>query len=91
MIRYCNSKHDKNHGEIVAILEKLGATVIDLAAVGHGVPDIIIGFRGMNFLAEIKQPKKQLSIGQLNLKLWWRGGKIHTLRTERDIINILGI
>jgi hypothetical protein len=91
MKRYQQSKQDANQGEIVEALEKLGCTVLDLSSDGHGCPDILVGFRGMNYLAEIKQPKKQLSLGQRALSLWWRGGKVHVLRTEIDCVMMLGL
>lgn len=52
---------DDNQAEIVAALERLGATVTDLSAVGGGVPDLLVGFRGRNFLIECKDGKKRPS------------------------------
>lgn len=91
MKSYAFSRKDKNQGELVTALEKLGCTVMDLSAVGEGCPDIVVGYRGMNYLAEIKQPKKQLSLGQRANAMWWRGGRVYTLRTVQDCIRMLGI
>lgn len=48
---------DDNQGEIVRALEKIGAVVVSLASLGDGCPDLLVGFRGKNFLLEIKNPK----------------------------------
>lgn len=92
MIRYSQTKRDKNQPEIVRALDRVGATALDLSSVGCGCPDILVGFRGMNYLAEIKMPKKQLSVAQKVVKdIWWRGGKVHVLRSVHDIRGMLGI
>jgi hypothetical protein len=45
---------DSNQQEIINTLRALGCSVQDLSQVGRGTPDIICGFRGKNFLLEIK-------------------------------------
>lgn len=36
---------DSNHAEIAAALRKAGASVVSLASVGNGCPDLLVGFR----------------------------------------------
>lgn len=49
------AKIDINQPEIVADLRTIpGCTVEVLSAVGMGVPDILVGYRGVNYLLEIK-------------------------------------
>jgi len=48
---------DANQREIIRAAEKMGASVIDLSQVGGGIPDILIGYRGKNYLIEIKNPE----------------------------------
>jgi len=72
------AKLDANHGAIVQALLDLGCTVQSLAAVGGGVPDLLIGWRGLNLLLEVKDGDKPPSERQLTPKqaLWhrdWRG------------------
>lgn len=43
---------DANQPEIVAALHAVGATVQHLHEVGHGCPDILVGFRGKNYLID---------------------------------------
>ena len=51
-------KKDANHDEIVEALERVGAQVQSLASVGHGVPDLLVAFRGDWYVAEIKDGSK---------------------------------
>jgi len=50
------SRRDPNQGEIVEALRAAGASVEELDDVGAGVPDLLVGFRGRNFLLEVKSP-----------------------------------
>ena len=49
-------RKDSNHKEIVDALEKCGAEVFDLSRMGGGFPDIVVGYRGVWYLLEIKNP-----------------------------------
>ena len=40
------ARTDSNHEEIVKALRAVGATVQSLAGVGHGVPDLLVGYQG---------------------------------------------
>lgn len=57
---------DGNHADVVAALRKLGAAVTSLAAVGGGVPDLLVGFHRVNVLLEVKNPAQKPSDQQLN-------------------------
>ena len=52
------AKVDANHRDIVAGLRKAGCSVISLAAVGNGCPDLLVGRAGQNFLFEVKDGDK---------------------------------
>jgi len=52
------AKIDSNHGEIVSALRKLGFSVLSLAAVGKGCPDLVLGKHGRNYLVEVKDGDK---------------------------------
>ena len=47
-------RYDANHRTISDALEAVGAMVVDLAVVGDGCPDILVGFRGRWVAMEIK-------------------------------------
>lgn len=45
---------DRNQAEIVKALRKSGATVQTLHTIGQGCPDLLVGFRQVNILLEVK-------------------------------------
>lgn len=59
------AKVDANQPEVVTALQGCGATVQYLHAVGDGCPDILVGFRGVNYLIEIKDGAKPPSATKL--------------------------
>lgn len=74
------AKVDRNQPEIVAALRKVGADVFSLAAVGDGIPDLLVGFRGVTVLMEVKDGSKppsarQLTPDQIEWHAAWRGGR----------------
>lgn len=69
---------DANQREIVKTLRSLGGTVLILSEVGKGCPDICLGYRGKNYLIEIKDgskpPSKQaLTSDESKFHLAWKG------------------
>jgi hypothetical protein len=66
-----DAARDCNEAEIVAALRGVGATVVLISAVG--VPDLLVGYRGRNFLLEVKQP------------LGPRGGGSHASLTDAQV------
>ena len=81
-------KVDVSQKAIVAKLRQYGATVQILADVGRGVPDLLVGYVGKNFLMEVKSSKGKLSNTQQNWHLNWRG-QVNIVRTEEDALNII--
>jgi hypothetical protein len=84
---------DDNQGEIVSALRKVGARVQSLAAVGGGVPDLLVGFRGNIYLMEVKDGAKPPSAQKLTeaQERWhweWRG-MVHIVRSIDDAIAII--
>jgi hypothetical protein len=84
------AKIDASQPEIVKAIEKLGATVHSLAAVGAGCPDLLIGFRGRNLLWEIKDGSKSLSRRNLtpDQSAWhanWRGSVVIVETVEQAV------
>ncbi len=80
MSRRRAAKVDANQSEIVAALRRAGATVTPTHAAGEGFPDLVVGYRGANFLLEVKDGAKPPSGRKLTAdqKEWhaaWRGQK----------------
>ncbi len=48
---------DDNQRAIVNGLRKIGATVEHMAKLGKGAPDLVVGFKGVNYLFEIANPE----------------------------------
>lgn len=85
------AKRDGNHAEIAACYRDAGATFQDLAAVGGGVPDGVVGFRGVTDLVEIKDPAGEDKIYPVQLT-WhrsWRGSVVRVVRTRDDVLDHL--
>jgi hypothetical protein len=49
---------DANQIEVVRALRAIGASVQSLASVGKGVPDLLVGYHGINVLLEVKDGRK---------------------------------
>ena len=49
---------DANQSEVVKHLRQMGASVAVISGVGGGVPDLIVGRAGRNYLVELKDPSK---------------------------------
>ncbi len=67
---------DANEPEIVDALERVGATVARLS--GKGLPDLLVGFRGVNYAIEVKDGSKvpsdrRLTPDQVEWHRTWRG------------------
>lgn len=59
------AKLDANHGQIVRALELAGCSVQSLAALGGGVPDLLVLCRGKLSLVEVKDGDKPPSARRL--------------------------
>ena len=59
------AKIDRNHTEVVKAFRTLGCSVLHLAAIGKGCPDIAVGKCSKTILVEIKDGSKPLSARQL--------------------------
>lgn len=88
-----HGKTDANHTAIVAALRSIGASVVSLADIGNGCPDLIVGFRGQNLLLEVKdgkQPpsKRKLTPDEVKFFDEWRGA-VHIVYSETDAVSLV--
>ena len=84
---------DQNQRDIVRALRAIGCTVADTSRVGEGFPDLVVGYRGINHLIEIKDGKKvaskqKLTTPQKIFHALWRG-KICVVKTVDEAIQIV--
>ena len=83
---------DTNHKEIVKALRDVGATVVSLAAMKHGCPDLLVGYAGETVLMEIKRDAKaKFTPDQLDFLGKWKGGAISRVDSVDAAIRALGI
>ena len=80
---------DSTHNAIVCALRDMGASVTSLAAVGLGVPDLVVGWRHQNFLLEVKSEKGQLNLYQKAFHRMWNG-QVAVVRTPDDALRAIG-
>jgi hypothetical protein len=80
---------DSTHNAIVCALRDMGASVTSLAAVGLGVPDLVVGWRRENFLLEVKSEKGQLNPYQKAFHRMWNG-QVAVVRTPDDALRAIG-
>ena len=84
---------DANQSEIVVALRQIGATVQTLHQVGRGCPDLLVGFRGVNILLEVKDGSKPPSARKLTPDEYswhkdWRG-QVAVVKSIEDAIDVL--
>ena len=88
------AKVDRNQPEIVRALRQIGASVQHLHKVGEGCPDLIAGFRGVNYLIEVKDgaaPPSQTKLTP-DQAVWhqtWEG-RVYVAYSVTDALRIVG-
>ena len=75
------AKVDDNQRAVVAALRGVGASVEHLHRVGGGCPDVLVGYRGVNYVLEVKDGRKPPSAQKLTdwQVAWhrdWRGAVV---------------
>ena len=84
------AKIDQNQTEIVKALRKVGCSVLSLAALGKGAPDLLLGYKGKNVLLEIKRPKGKLNDQQQEFRIMWRGD-LCVVRSVDEALMVIGL
>ena len=86
-------RKDDNHKSLVDTIIKVGGQVIDISALGRGVPDLIVNTRKGIQLAEVKNPKTDYGKAgaSKSQKKWasnWQS-RVYIIRTDEDAINLV--
>lgn len=84
------AKADNNQREIAAALRDAGASVEHLHMVGRGVPDLLVGIRGKNYLLEVKGQKGETTPAQDKWHGAWRG-EAAIVRSPQDALAAIGL
>lgn len=87
------AKIDGNQTAIVEYLRGLGASVAITSMVGKGYPDLTVGYRGINYLIEVKDGSQPASRRKLTPEeqAWhaaWNG-KVYIVESLNDVMRIL--
>ncbi len=85
---------DTNQNEIVQALRAVGASVAITSMVGHGFPDIVVGYRQRNYLIEIKDgskppSKRRLTSDEQEFFDLWRGS-VFVANNSDEALEIIG-
>lgn len=81
-------KVDSNQREIVINLRAAGASVAHLHTLGKGVPDLLVGWRGSNFLLEVKSPNGQLTKSEKDFCEHWHG-QVAVVKTWEEALLVI--
>ena len=85
-----NKRVDANQAELVALYRKLGCSVVSLAPVGAGVPDLLIGCNSITDLAEVKDGNKppsaqKLTPDQVRWHEKWEGS-VRVVKDRKSVV-----
>lgn len=80
---------DDNQAEIVHALRLAGASVECLHVVGGGVPDLLVGYRGQNYLLEVKSAGGKPNALQQQWHRSW-DGQVASVWTAEGALRVLG-
>jgi Holliday junction resolvase len=90
------AKVDANQEQVVEALRAAGASVQTLAAVGKGVPDLLVGYQGQTLLLEVKDGRRppserRLTEDQLKWHGAWRGGPLAVVDGPEAALRMLAV
>lgn len=88
------AKVDANQEQVVSALRAAGAAVQSLAAIGKGVPDLLVSFRGNLFLLEVKDGAKVPSAQKLtDAQVKWHqawGALVEVVNSPEQALRAVG-
>lgn len=84
---------DGNHAAIVKRLRELGMSVANTSRLGEGFPDIVVGWRGINGMFEIKDPlrfpsERRLTDDEEKFHTAWKG-QVDKVETAEEVETIM--
>ena len=86
---------DANQPDIVEALRGVGASVQPLHTVGEGCPDLLVAFRMVNYVIEVKDGAKppsarKLTPDQIDWHDAWRA-PVFIVETVADALRVIGM
>lgn len=83
------AKVDANQEQVVSALRAAGASVQSLAPIGKGCPDLLVAFRGLMHLMEIKHGKGKVNELQTKWHADWKAD-VHVVYGAEDALRAIG-
>ena len=88
-----HARIDANQKKIVAHLREIGCSVLVTSQLGKGAPDIIVGYKGKDYLIEIKDGEKppsqqKLTPDEIKFKAEWKG-EYHVVNSLDRLLEII--
>lgn len=84
---YSTGRRDESEAAVIRALRAGGATVYQLSA--RDVPDLLVGYRGVTRLVEVKTDRAKLRPGQAAFALRWLGAPPVVCRTAPQAVALL--
>ena len=82
---------DNNQKELVNFAKQHGCTIAHLHTLGRGIPDLLIGYQGRNYLVEIKSSENgTLTNDEKTFFDSWRGDAA-VITNKKDLIRLLDL
>ena len=90
-LRRVNPKRDRNEPAIVKALNDCGAITYRLS--GTGLPDLLVGWRGVWLLLEVKAPKGRMEPDQVIFHATAKalGLPCYRVNTDEAALDVLGL
>ena len=82
------AKTDSNQNEIVQAFRGMNCTVALLHAVGKGIPDLLVGCRGVKLLVECKIKTGVLNLMQIEWHKHW-SGQVTVCRSANEAADLV--
>ena len=86
---YYKKRVDNNQLEIIKAFQSMGATVLNLSAVGKGCPDLLIGYKNISVLVEVKSKTGKFTEPQLKFIKQWQGGAVNRIDSVDGAIRLI--
>lgn len=89
------ARQDRGNEVIVAAWRTMGATVLRIDPAGDrhqkGAPDYLVGYRGIDYLIELKAPGKPPLPEQETWHAKWRGNKVRVASSITEALSAIGV
>ena len=83
------ARSDSNQQDIMDALRAAGASVVSLHRMGGGMPDLLVGYDGKNYLMEVKVGKAVLTPDEHKFITGWNVC-IYIVRSVEDALRVIG-